>query len=174
MRSWLSVPKPEKTLPGGGRASDTRRAREPAIAEDQRRVLGGFGRHAAYEKRLPPGRPWPEDIGQSEIIPDNSLQAEPVEDAPAASLLKRRPGPARSNLRAQEIRRTLTSYLVVPGASWAHEYSHVAGLDQTGWLVSGNAPRLRWLIRPGGLAVVVYPDGGAVFLAREVHTKPGR
>jgi hypothetical protein len=59
-------------------------------------------------------------------------------------------------------------YYVVPRTEWEHGYSHVAGGDEGGWLVS-RGRCFMWTMRPGGLGWIVYPDGTAVYLAAELR-----
>lgn len=53
---------------------------------------------------------------------------------------------------------------MISATEWMGARSHVEGGDRTGWVTLEDGTRLKWLLRPGGLAVVVYPDGGAVYL----------
>jgi hypothetical protein len=138
------------------------------ISDLQQMIPGGFGKYCLYEKHQPMHKPWSEDISKANIISDNSLQV--VQDeSQETKLLKLRSSPPRPKIREQEVFQALSTYRVISGEDWRHKYHHVAGLDQTGWLVRPDASQLKWLIRPGGLALVVYPDGGTIFLAREVH-----
>ena len=53
---------------------------------------------------------------------------------------------------------------VVTKEEWLHNYSHVAFADTEGILKlrSGNA--IRWLLRPGGLGRLTFPDGSELHL----------
>jgi hypothetical protein len=48
-----------------------------------------------------------------------------------------------------------------------HRYHHVAHKDQYGYITTGDGTKLIWMLRPGGLGMLVQPDGGAIFLARQ-------
>jgi hypothetical protein len=61
----------------------------------------------------------------------------------------------------------LDSYHEVPSDVWAHRYSHVAGGDRTGTITLRDGRIIKWLARPAGLATLIFPDGGKVYLARE-------
>jgi hypothetical protein len=98
------------------------------------------------------GQPWPVDLASAEIILD------PMR----SSTFLPRPSIPRHSI--DEVRERLTRYRVLPGERWRHNYSHVGGLDQSGWLIAGGLC-YRWTLRPGGLAWVTYPDGTAVHLA---------
>lgn len=65
---------------------------------------------------------------------------------------------------AEEVRERLRRYVVISRQEWENGFSHVFGGDQGGWLVRGNEC-FQWIVRPGGLAWIVYPDGAAVYLA---------
>ena len=79
-------------------------------------------------------------------------------------------------LKALDVQKLLATYLVVSRCEWGLN-SHVAGLDQSGWIDFPDGLRLHWNVRPGGLAWVVYPDGGEVYLtachAPDFHCPPG-
>ena len=96
------------------------------------------------------GRPWPFDASKAGIVPDDRV-------APRRSEYFAR-------VPAEEVRERLRRYVVVSMQEWENGFSHVAGGDQGGWLVSGKEC-FQWIVRPGGLAWIVYPDGTAVYLA---------
>src|SRR5262249_52743149 len=72
-----------------------------------------------------------------------------------------------------DLRARLALYLVIPRDDWMHDFSHVGGSDEGGWLVSANRC-YEYVVRPGGLAFVVYPDGTAGYLASCVSDHPRR
>ena len=55
---------------------------------------------------------------------------------------------------------------VVSASQWRHVYSHVAFGDRTGRLTLRGRTVLRWLVRPGGLAYLEWPDGRKTYLVR--------
>jgi hypothetical protein len=102
------------------------------------------------------GEPWPVDLASAEIIVD------PI----SSSIFLPRPSIPRPSI--DEVRERLTRYRVLTGERWRNNYSHVGGLDHSGWLIGGGVC-YRWTLRPGGLAWVTYPDGTAVHLAGCCH-----
>jgi hypothetical protein len=64
----------------------------------------------------------------------------------------------------QDVRERLGRYVVVSREEWKNGFSHVAFGDEGGWLVT-ETECFQWIVRPGGLAWIVYPDGTAVYLA---------
>jgi len=62
----------------------------------------------------------------------------------------------------------LDSYREVSGEVWRHRYAHVQGGDRTGTIFLKNGQKLKWLVRPGGLATLTGPDGVTHYLAREL------
>lgn len=78
------------------------------------------------------------------------------------------PGGAFANLRVgcEDVVELLARARVVSEHQWRHEYSHVAFGDRTGHLTLRDGSVLRWLVRPGGLAVVEWPDGRRTYLVR--------
>jgi hypothetical protein len=53
---------------------------------------------------------------------------------------------------------------VVTKERWFHDYSHVAMADTTGILKVRSGSTIRWLLRPGGLGILTFPDGGELYL----------
>jgi hypothetical protein len=53
---------------------------------------------------------------------------------------------------------------VVTKERWLHDYSHVAMGDTTGILKVRSGFTIRWLLRPGGLGILTFPDGGELYL----------
>lgn len=99
--------------------------------------------------------PWPPaDLGRADIVSDDAL----VLDRSGREHV-RETSPA-------DVRQALSGYQAVEKTRWLREYHHVAGQDQAGWLVLPDGTRLKWVLRPGGLAYVQYPDGTTIFLAR--------
>jgi hypothetical protein len=110
----------------------------------------GFG--ITYERVFPHGKPWPIDLSRARIEIDDRLVTF------ASDHFKEwRPTP-------EDVGRLLTRYRVISAKEWMGERSHVAGGDRAGWITLDDGTRLKWMLRPGQLGVVVYPDGGAVYL----------
>jgi hypothetical protein len=106
---------------------------EPAAC--QQKVSPPLGREPARQPYPPEGQLLQLDLKQAEIT---------------------------GRLPAEQVRQSLSKLTVVPRDKWEH-YSHVAGMDESGWLVLGQ-DCFRWTFRPGGLAWVTYPDGSTVYL----------
>jgi hypothetical protein len=60
----------------------------------------------------------------------------------------------------------LRDYHVIPKQDWKHGYSHVAGEDRTGTIRLRDGTKIEYMVRPGGLATLAFPDGRQLFLAR--------
>lgn len=59
----------------------------------------------------------------------------------------------------------LRDYHVIPKQDWKHNYSHVGLGDRTGTIVLRDGTRIQYMVRPGGLASLTFPDGRKLFLA---------
>src|SRR5688500_11515047 len=53
----------------------------------------------------------------------------------------------------------LDNYHHIAGEQWLHSYSHVFGGDRTGTATLQDGRVLRWLVRPGGLALIKLSEG---------------
>jgi len=71
----------------------------------------------------------------------------------------------------QDLLRFLADATVIPEARWTRGYSHVAGGDRYGYLALADGMRLRWMVRPGGLAWLEWPEGQKTYLV-SCCTKP--
>ncbi len=102
------------------------------------------------------------------------VSAEP--DVPLATQIDRREvdpvattsGGAFSSLRVScdDVLEFLAKGKVVSESQWRHEYSHVAFGDRTARLTLRDRTVLQWLVRPGGLACLEWPDGRKTYLVR--------
>ena len=63
----------------------------------------------------------------------------------------------------------LRSWFVVSRHNWENNYSHVAFGDRTGTARLRSGHTVRWLVRPGGLAYLEYPDGHRLYLVSCVN-----
>ena len=61
--------------------------------------------------------------------------------------------------------RILDTYFTVTREQWLHRYSHVAFGDRTGTATLNDGTALKWMVRPGELATVTFPDGAILYLA---------
>jgi len=71
------------------------------------------------------------------------------------------------NISKKEMDAILQDYYVIDREQWLNTYSHVAGLDRTGSLILKDGSIIKWIVRPGGLATLEYPDGKKNYLAKE-------
>jgi hypothetical protein len=55
---------------------------------------------------------------------------------------------------------------VVTKEEWQHNYSHVALADSEGILKLRSGSTIRWLMRPGGLGRLSFPDGRVFYLVK--------
>jgi hypothetical protein len=74
----------------------------------------------------------------------------------------------KASVSPQEVEAAVRTYHVVTQDAWSHYYSHVARMDSTGLLKLTDGTKIRWMMRPGGLLVLRYPDGRWVYLAAEI------
>lgn len=61
----------------------------------------------------------------------------------------------------------LKEYFQVEEEHWKHGYSHVGLGDRSGHLILKDGSKVRWTVRPGGLAWLEFPRGKKIYLARE-------
>ena len=102
-----------------------------------------------------------------------SLLAEPKLPASAAiAIFTADPVPPAPSEHFKEFRveradfnKILDAYYTVTRDQWLHLYSHVAFGDRTGTATLKDGTVLKWLVRPGGLATVTFPDGTILYLA---------
>lgn len=66
----------------------------------------------------------------------------------------------------QDLRKILMQYQLVPEYIWKNEYNHTSGMDIEGYIRLKSRERIRWLVRPGGLACVVWENGTVIYLAK--------
>ena len=53
---------------------------------------------------------------------------------------------------------------VVSEFKWRHGYSHVSGADRSGFITLRDGVNVHWMVRPGGLALLEWPDGAKLHL----------
>jgi hypothetical protein len=81
------------------------------------------------------------------------------------------PVSARTNdfeVKRQDIEKVLRSWHQVSQEHWQHGYSHVAFRDRTGTIRLKDGTLIRWLVKPGGLAMLAFQDGTVLHLAKEL------
>ncbi len=72
-------------------------------------------------------------------------------------------------LPAEQARDILTEYYVVPYPEWRNNYPKSGGFTYYTRLKFPDNNNLRLLVHEFGVAIVLYPDGGAVFLAKNLY-----
>lgn len=128
---------------------------QPELAENlmttpyDRSMLGTFAKAARYDKNFPEIAKWPQDLSKARVTFDQLP-------------------PSASGIDEEYLRKALSTFCVCNGDDWRHCYSHVGFADLTGDIELSDKTRIRWLIRQGGLALILYPDGGIVYLAHEI------
>ncbi len=67
----------------------------------------------------------------------------------------------------KDLESVLKDYSQVEEDHWKHGYSHVAFGDRTGHVVLKDGRKIKWMVKPGGLAWLEFPSGKKMFLAKE-------
>jgi hypothetical protein len=135
--------------------------------------LPALSKFVKYEKFFEKGTKWPEDLSKLQIVQRQRKTKTPAEAIAQLSNPEAEPSVTFEPAKA-EVAQALKSFYVVPVYEWQHCYSHIGMGDEMGEILLPGGPRMQWMIRPGGLAAVVYPDGGIVYLARELTTLRNR
>ena len=68
-------------------------------------------------------------------------------------------------IEKSDLLKILRDYDVIPEREWLHNYSHVAFGDRTGTITLRDGTKFKYMVRPGGLATLTFPDGQKLFLA---------
>jgi hypothetical protein len=102
---------------------------------------------------MPTLHPWPIDLQNVEMSKDDKL------------VLHRTEYWAHLDTPIEDVRKSLSKFVVVDKDTWLHQYHHVSGGDQGGWIIFPDGERIKWILRPGGLAYIEYADGTIVYLA---------
>ena len=66
----------------------------------------------------------------------------------------------------RDLKQILTKWHVVPKDDWHHKYHHVAFGCRTGTVNLASGKVLKWMVKPGGLATITFPDKTTLFLAK--------
>ncbi len=70
-----------------------------------------------------------------------------------------------------DLLKILRDYHVTPKQDWKHGYSHVLGEDRTGTIALRDGTKIEYMVRPGGLASLTFPDSRKLFLAKGTGIK---
>lgn len=65
----------------------------------------------------------------------------------------------------EDLQTIMQTYRVVPKERWFRDYHHVAFGDRTGTITLRDHTVIHWLVRPGGLACITFPDKAQIYLA---------
>ena len=66
----------------------------------------------------------------------------------------------------------LKQYYRISKEHWHNGYSHLGNNDISGYLVMKNGEKVKWLVKPGGLAWLEFADGKKIFLAKDLTPYP--
>jgi len=69
----------------------------------------------------------------------------------------------------KDLEHIITTYTQISQEHWLHHYHHIAMNDIGGTIVLKDGTEIQWMVRPGGLATLTYPDGYTIYLAKELH-----
>ena len=61
---------------------------------------------------------------------------------------------------------TVLHYDVVTRDQWAYGYSHVAFGTRTGTIILKDKTKVQWMVSPGGLACLTFPDKRRIYLVQ--------
>ena len=81
------------------------------------------------------------------------------------------PVPVRTNdfeVTKKDIKKVLRTWHQVSEEHWRGGYSHVAFRDRTGTIRLKDGTIIRWMVKPGGLAMLAFQDGTVLHLAKEL------
>lgn len=120
-------------------------------------ILETLAYDAKYDKDFPEMVHWSQDISKARIV------------FAKRNIIGTNPPNPKSPYDENYVRGALTTFFVRNGDDWRNCYSHIADCDLVGELEFPDKTKMQWAIRPGGLAFVVYPDGGVVYLAKEIN-----
>ena len=71
-------------------------------------------------------------------------------------------------IEKRDLEHIITTYYQISEENWRHSYHHIAMSDMTGIIILKDGTEIKWMVRPGGLATLTYPDGHIIFLAKEL------
>ncbi len=67
-----------------------------------------------------------------------------------------------------DLENIITTYHQISEEHWLHDYHHIAMNDLTGIIILKDGTEIKWMVRPGGLATLTYPNGQIIYLAKEL------
>ena len=70
-----------------------------------------------------------------------------------------------------DLENIITTYHQISEENWLGGYHHIAMNDVTGIIILKDGTEIKWMVRPGGLATLIYPDGRIVYLAKELTNR---
>ena len=71
-------------------------------------------------------------------------------------------------IERRDLEDIINTYHQISEEHWRHGYHHIAMNDATGIIILKDGSEVKWMVRPGGLASLTYPDGRIIFLAKEL------
>ena len=77
-------------------------------------------------------------------------------------------------IERRDIEDIINTYHQISEEQWRHGYHHIAMNDATGIIILKDGTEVKWMVRPGGLATLAYPDGRIIFLAKELTGQSGK
>ncbi len=77
-------------------------------------------------------------------------------------------------VKKKDIKKVLRTWHQVSEEHWRGGYSHVAFRDRTGTIRLKDGTIIRWMVKPGGLAMLAFQDGTVLHLAKELTPWTGK
>lgn len=74
-------------------------------------------------------------------------------------------------IEREDLEDVIKTYHEVTEEHWRHNYHHIAMNDVTGIIILKDGTEIKWMVRPGGLATLTYPDGRIIYLAKELTVR---
>jgi hypothetical protein len=71
-------------------------------------------------------------------------------------------------IERRDLEDIINTYHQISEEHWLHSYHHIAMNDVTGIIILKDGTEINWMVRPGGLATLTYPDGRIIYLAKEL------
>ena len=68
----------------------------------------------------------------------------------------------------KDLEEILRTWHQISQEHWQHGYSHVAFGDRTGTIKLKDGTAIRWMVKPGGLAILTFQNGTKMYLAKEL------
>lgn len=109
-----------------------------------------------------------DSMSTAKQVPDRRTLGPEDLDAFEADAFSGSPYWAEFTVDRKYLEDALSTWHRVPADQWANGYSHVGGGDRSGTISLRDGRRIRWMVRPGGLATLSFPDGAVYYLAKEL------